>query len=92
MSVLVSVGYINRKYRRRHNSLRLVHHHRVVGVTSTVYWVGIGEEFGNPYMEAILICRVTITLNTIWYRTSSLKTRGKAASQEISAKDGKGYK
>ena len=55
-----------REFRVRYLSLRLVSHHRVGGVTNAEAWVGLGVEFWNPPMEAILRCRVKITLNTIW--------------------------
>ena len=62
------------------------------GVTTAVSWVGIGEAFGEPYMEAIMSCGVPRTLNTIWYTTSKLKTGGAAASQELSVKEVNRYK
>ena len=66
-----------------------MHHHRVEVVTTAAAWVGIGDDFGKPSMETILSCAVLRVLNTIWDTTSELKTRGEAASQELSVKDGK---
>ena len=62
------------------------------GVNTDAAWAGIGEAFGKPSMEAILNCRVPIKLNKIWDKTSKLNTGGSAASQELSAKYGKGDK
>ena len=88
-AVLMSVGYRVIKFRGRHGSWRLVHHHRVGGVTTAAAWAEIGAAFGNPSMEAILSCGFPGTLNTIWDKTSKLNTRGEAASQKLSMKDGK---
>ena len=68
-AVLMSVGSIVRKFRGRHGYWQLVHHHRVGGVTTAAAWVGLGDSFGNPPMEAILSCRVPMKLNTVWDTT-----------------------
>ena len=91
MEVLMYVWYIVINFRGRHGSWRLVHYHRVVGVTTTAEWVGLGSAFGNPSMEAILSCKVTSTLNSIWQTMSKLKKVGAAASWELSTKDGNLY-
>ena len=62
MSVLISVDSRFIKFRRRHGSWQLVHHCRVVGVTTAAAWVGIWTDFGKLSMEAILSCRVPRTL------------------------------
>ena len=85
--VFMSVVSRVRNFRGRHGYWRLVHQHRVEGVTTVATWVGIGASFGNPSMEAILSYGVPRTLKTVWDTTSKLKTRGEAASQEISVKD-----
>ena len=88
-SVLMFVESRVRKFRGRHGSCQLVHHHRVGRETTPSVWVGLGSAFGNPSMEAILSCGVPATLNKIWDKTSKLKTRGEVSSEEISVKDGK---
>ena len=81
-----------RNFRGRYGSCRLVHHHRVEGVTNTAEWVRLGEAFGNPSTEAIASCGVPRALSTIWDTKSKLKTERAAASQELSAKDRNGDK
>ena len=88
-AVLMSVGSRVRNFRVINGPWRLVHHHRVGVLTTVAAWMGLGEDFGNPYMEAILSCGVLSTLNKIWDTTSKLKTRGEVSSEEISVKDGK---
>ena len=39
-----------RNFRGRYGSWRLVYHHRVGVVTIYAAWVGIGVDFGNPFM------------------------------------------
>ena len=90
--VLISVGYRVIKFRGRHRSWRLVHHHRVGVMTKNEVWVGLGAASGNSSMEAILRCGVPRTLNKIWYKTYKLKSGGAAAYQELSVKNGKGDK
>ena len=58
-------------------------------MTTSAAWVGLRAAFGNPYMEAILNCRVPRTLNKILEKMFKLKTGGEAAYQELSMKDGK---
>ena len=58
-------------------------------MTNAAAWVGLGSTFGNPSMEAILIYGVPRTLKRIRDKTSKLKTRGEAASQELSVNNGK---
>ena len=84
--VLMSVGSRVRNFRGIHGSWLLVHQHRMGVVTTAVAWVGLGDDFGNPSMEAILSGVDTRTFNTICDTTSKLKTRGGAASQELSLK------
>ena len=64
-AVLMYGGYRVRYFRVRHRSWRLVQNHRRGGVNTAVAWVGLGVKFGNPYMEAILSCRVPKTLKKI---------------------------
>ena len=72
----MSVGSRVRNFMVIHGSWQLVHHHRLGGVTNAAAWVGLGDTFGNPYMEAILCCGVPRVLYTIWYVTSKINTRG----------------
>ena len=92
MEVLMSVGSRVIYFGGRHESWRLVHHHRVGGVTTSAAWAWIGAAFGNLSMDTILSCGVPSMLNIIWETTYKLKTVGAASSQELSVKDGKGYK
>ena len=71
--LLVSVGYIVINIRGRHRLWRLVHHLRVGVVTTAAVWVGLEAAFGDPSMDAILICGIPSTLNTIWDKMSKLK-------------------
>ena len=64
-AVLISVGYRVRNFRGRHDSWIIVQHHMVGGGDTSAEWVGLGAAFGNSYMEAMLICGVPRTLNTI---------------------------
>ena len=61
-------------------------------MTTNAVWLGLGVNFGNPYMEAILSCRVPRKLNTIWDKTSKLKTGEVASSKEPSSNDEREYK
>ena len=88
-AVLISVGYRVRNFRGRNGSWKLVHHHRVGRVNTVAAWVGLGDAFGNPYIEAILSCGFMRTLNKIWDTKSQLKTRQESTSKELSVKDGK---
>ena len=81
-----------REFRRRHVYWKLVHNHKMGRVTKYSARVGLGVDFGNPSIEAILICGVAITLKMIWDSTVKLKTGGIAASQELSMKYGSGHK
>ena len=83
----MSVGSRARKFRGRYGSWQLVHQHRVGGVTTASAWVGLGANFGNRSMEAMLSCGFPITLNKIWETASKRNTRGEVASQELSVKD-----
>ena len=62
MSVLISVESRFIKFRGRHGSWQLVHHRRVVGVTTAAAWVGLWTDFGNLSMEGIPSCRFPRTL------------------------------
>ena len=62
--LLMFGGYGSRKLRVIHEPFRKVHHHRVGGVTTTSAWAGLGVNFGNPYMEAILNYGVPRAFNT----------------------------
>ena len=66
---------------------KVVHHHRVEGVTTASSWVGLGTDFGNPYIEAILSCVFTRTLNKIWDPVGKLNTKGVAAFHKLSTKE-----
>ena len=68
------LGYRVRNFRVRHGSWQQVHHHMVGGVNTAAAWERLGGDFGDLSMEAILVCRVSITLNTIWYTTYKIKT------------------
>ena len=57
-----------------------MHYHRVGRVTTPVALVGIGVEFGNPSIEAILRSGGPRILNTIWDSTFKLKAGGVTAS------------
>ena len=46
-AVLMSVGYIVINLSGIHGSLKLVHNHRMGGVTISAAWVGLGMAFGN---------------------------------------------
>ena len=61
-------------------------------MTTDAVWVGLGAEFGNRSMEAILSYGVLRTLNTFWDITYKIKTGGADGSQELSKKDIKGDK
>ena len=61
-------------------------------MTTATSWVGLGVDFGNQSMKAILSCEVPITLNTIWDSMYKLKTGGVAVYHEISPRYGTGDK
>ena len=82
------VGSIVINFRVINGYWRIVHHHRVGGVTTAAAWVGLGDSFGNLPMETMLSCGVLRTLKIIWDTTSKIKTRGEVASQELSTKNG----
>ena len=78
--LLMSLGSIVINFRVINGYWRIVHHHRVGGVTTAAAWVGLGDSFGNLPMETMLSCRVLRMLKIIWDTTSKIKTRGEDAS------------
>ena len=56
MEVLIYGGYRIRDFRGRHGSWRILHHHRVGGVTTSAAYVELWVHFGTLSMEAILVC------------------------------------
>ena len=52
------------------------------GATTAAAWVGLGADFGNPSIKAILSCGVPRILNKIWDTMSKLKT-GRAATYQV---------
>ena len=82
--MFISVECRVRNFRGIPGSWKIVHYHRVGGVTTAAVWVELGTAFGDPSMEAILSYGVPRTLYTIWYTTYKLKTVESSVSQKIS--------
>ena len=76
MTVFMSGGSRIRNFRGRHKFWKLVHHHRVRGITTASSWVGLGVGFGNPSMGDMLSCRVPITLKKIGIHRLNLRQEG----------------
>ena len=75
-AVLMTGGTIDKEFNIHHGSYICVHHHRMVGMTTTTAWVGMGVDFRNPSMEAILSCGAPRKFNNIWDSASKPKASG----------------